>query len=409
MAASPTCPVPKASRRRARIMVVDDAPENLRLLETILRGRGFHTQAFPLGRLALAAVASSVPDLILLDVNMPEMDGYEVCRQLKADPSLAAVPVIFISAMVETLDKVKAFDCGGADYVTKPFQPDEVLARVGTHLRFKEAREGLARSYERLRELEAMRDSLMHMIVHDLRSPLMVIGGYLDLIAKRLKGFPEAGAQPLMANARLGLGQLQEMISSILDVKRIEEGRMPVKPVRHDLTEFARECLEEFAPLMKGHLVEFKKPRGKVVVWADPGLVRRVIGNLVGNALKFTPRDGAIRLRVEKRGEAGRFEVQDSGPGVDPEALAGLFEKFRQSEVHRTRHSSGLGLAFCKLAVETQGGRIGASSVERQGTTFWFELPTAPAAEPAARPASRGPNAPALGVRRAVRELKSQD
>ncbi len=164
------------------IMVVDDTPANLKLLEDMLKARGYQVCSYPCGRLALAAAASQSPDLILLDVNMPEMNGYEVCKHLKADAKLKDIPVLFISALSETSDKVKAFSCGGVDYVTKPFRFEEVYARVETHLELRRQKRELQENYARLRELEDLKENLVLMIIHDLRSPAALISGYLDLI-----------------------------------------------------------------------------------------------------------------------------------------------------------------------------------------------------------------------------------
>ena len=163
------------------VIVVDDTPANLQLLTGMLKERGYKVRPVPSGKLALQAAKNDPPDLILLDIMMPEMDGYEVCERLKADEKLREIPVIFISALNETMDKVRAFGVGGVDYVTKPFQFEEVDARVRTHLELQRQRRKLKENYEQLRRLEELRDNLVHMIVHDLRNPLTGISGFLDL------------------------------------------------------------------------------------------------------------------------------------------------------------------------------------------------------------------------------------
>ena len=168
----------------ASVLVVDDTIENLRLLSDLLGEQGYEVRAVTNGRQALQAVEHDPPDLILLDINMPEMDGYEVCRRLRATERSKDVPVIFLTALTDTADKVRAFDAGGVDYVTKPFQFEEVLARVKTHVALRRAQAALADSYKRLRALEQLRDDLVHMVVHDMRSPLTAL--LIDL--RLLKG-----------------------------------------------------------------------------------------------------------------------------------------------------------------------------------------------------------------------------
>lgn len=162
-------------------MVVDDTVANLKLLQAMLQAKDHHVLAFTSGKAALAAAAQNPPDLILLDINMPEFNGFQVCEHLKADEELREIPVIFISALNETADKIKAFSVGGADYVTKPFQFEEVYARVKAQLELRRQKHELQHSYDKLLELEALRDNLVHMIVHDMRSPLTVAIGNLDL------------------------------------------------------------------------------------------------------------------------------------------------------------------------------------------------------------------------------------
>ena len=159
----------------ASVLVVEDTIANLRLLSELLGAQGYEVRAVTNGRQAIQAVEREPPDLILLDINMPELNGYEVCRHLRAQERSKDVPVIFITALTDTVDKVRAFDAGGVDYVTKPFQIEEVLARVKTHIALRRAQAGLADSYTRLRAAEQLRDDLVHMVVHDLRSPLSAL------------------------------------------------------------------------------------------------------------------------------------------------------------------------------------------------------------------------------------------
>jgi len=180
--------------KTATIMVIDDTPANLKLLEEMLRGRGYRVMQFPRGAMALKAAAKNPPDLILLDIMMPEMDGFEVCRRLKAEERLKEIPVLFISSLDDTDSKLKAFSEGGVDYVTKPFQETEVLAWVKTHLELRRKslqietqKRQLQKNYDHLRELEELRDNLVHMIVHDMRSPLTGLLGNTQLLLMRLQ------------------------------------------------------------------------------------------------------------------------------------------------------------------------------------------------------------------------------
>jgi len=343
------------------ILIVDDTPANLLLLVRMLMERGYKPRTVLSGKLALQAARTEQPDLILLDIAMPEMNGYEVCEQLKADAALKDIPVIFISALNETIDKVKAFRVGGVDYVTKPFQFEEVYARVQTHLQ--------------LRRLEKLRDDLTHMVVHDLRNPLAVICGFLDILEFHEAQKLSASTQTLVTVARRSAEDLLNMIGSILDVSKMGAGEMKLQREPCDLGALIRAVLATTQPLPGNRTVTLDAPESSLTVTADVGLIRRVLQNLLSNALKYTPAGGDVRIVVTPSRSEVRVAVTDTGPGIAPEYHQRIFEKFGQVEDRKNRLGTGLGLTFCKLAVEAHGGRIGVESEVGKGSTFWLALP----------------------------------
>ena len=370
-----------APQGRGDILIVDDTPANLQLLSGMLKERGYRARAVPSGKLALQAAAAEPPDLILLDITMPDMDGYQVCTRLKADPKLAHIPVIFLSALTETLDKVKAFSAGGVDYVAKPFQFEEVEARVEAHLRLERQRRELEQAYRTQRELEQARDGLVHMIVHDLRSPLTGMQGFLELLAMDADQFNEE-QRDYVTNALESTRRLVSQVASLLDVHRFEAGELKLDRAPQQLGNVVDRALAALGSLTKDRVI---RKEGVIAepVSCDGGLVERVIMNLVANALRHTPQAGTITVAVTGSNGTARVEVRDTGAGIKPEYHARIFEKFGQVEARRDRQrgGTGLGLTFCRLAVEAHGGTIGVESSEGQGSTFWFTLPqTAPAA-----------------------------
>jgi len=360
--------------------MIDDTPGNLKLLSVMLQGSGYKVRAAVNGELALQAAHIAPPDLILLDINMPGMDGYETCRRLKEDAKLKDIPVIFMSALSETIDKVKAFGAGGVDYITKPFQLEEVEARVGTHLELRRQKLRLQENYDKLHKLEKLRDSLVHMIVHDLRSPLMVIISYLEFIKKDKNNVLSLESTSDIASATQASNKMIQIVSDVLDTSKIEEGQMKLQPVECELGRLLEEGVSGLKSLIGGREVRFTPPKSPVTVIADREIISRVVQNLLANAIKFTPESGLIRLGVEPAGDLVRVSVEDNGPGIAPQYQGRIFEKFGQVELRagRQRSSTGLGLTFCKLAVEANGGRIGVSSEEGKGSAFWFELPVSP-------------------------------
>ncbi len=358
------------------ILLVDDTPENLRLLAGMLASHGFDARAVTSGTDALDAVAHEVPDLILLDVTMPGMSGFDVCARLKARPEWRDIPVIFLTALTDVSDKVKGFEAGGVDYITKPFQLDEVRVRVTTQLALRRARLDLERTIQKLRELERMRDNLTHMIVHDLRSPVTAIGGYLKLLSLGANQFTEDDQQSISA-ALEAVDWMTEMISSLLDVNRMESGELPLVKGSVDLNVVAAEALSTLGGLTVGRKVVHDTSAGPVFANCDRDIIRRVLSNLVGNALKFTPKTGTVTIAVRPDADGPVIEVLDTGYGIDEKYLSRVFDKFGQVEA-RSEHrmySTGLGLTFCKLAVETHGGVIGVESKVNVGSRFYFRLP----------------------------------
>lgn len=367
------------------LLIVDDTPANLQVLAAMLKDQGFTVRPVPSGELALRAAESEPPDLILLDIMMPEMNGYEVCERLKDNDNLRDIPVIFISALSDTSDKVKAFEVGGLDYVTKPFQFDEVRARVGAHLKLRrlqveaaEHHRQLEQSYEQLRELEELRDSLMHMIVHDLRTPLTSIITGLETM--ETLGDLDDLQQELLTVSIEGGHTLLGMINDLLDINKMESGQMELERGPVDAGALAQRCVNQVATLAheKGLELGVEIAEPLPVLQADEEKLRRTLVNLLGNAIKFTSR-GSVMLSVQHNPEDNTlcFAVRDTGEGIPREAFERIFEKFGQVETRKAgrKMSTGLGLTFCKMVAEAHAGRIWVESELGVGSVFSLALP----------------------------------
>ena len=357
------------------ILVVDDTPANLQLLASMLKDRGYKVRPVPNGELALRAALSSPPDLILLDITLPDLDGFEVCARLKAHTALRDIPVLFISALNETADKIRAFQVGGVDYVTNPFQLEEIEARVHTHLELRRKTRELERNYAQLRQLEQLRDNLTHMIVHDLRSPLLSLNLAIDMICP-LFATNEAPDPEVARMARRSVTLLIDLVTQMLDVSRLEAGQLELKRTSADLTALTREEIAASRLFAGERRLTLATPES-VVGFFDAALIRRVLGNLLGNALKFTPVHGEVILTLQSTPEFVRAEIADNGPGIAPEHHESIFEKFGQVGNDQARTGSGLGLTFVKMVIEAHGGQVGVRSALGQGSVFWFTLPSA--------------------------------
>ena len=369
---SPPC----APERIANLLIVDDSAANLQLLARLFKPGAFKVRPVPSGELALQAARQDPPDLILLDINMPGMNGFEVCQELKADETLKEIPVIFLTAIDDAADKVKAFAVGGVDYVTKPFQFEEVEARVRTHLALRRQERQLQAQNAQLREARRLNESLVQMTLHDVCTPLSAIQTALATLPE-LKPSESATAASLIKSASNACLRMQKLIASLLDLARLEAGQMPIRPAPHDLVATLRGSVESLAVLAGRRRLLLDLP-DQFELPHDPDVLRRVVDNLLLNAFQHAPEAGEVKLTLRPEGDQVRVSVTDNGRGIPREFHERIFEKFSQAELRSQVAGPGLGLAFCKLAVEAHGGSIGVESDPAGGSTFWFRLPVGP-------------------------------
>jgi two-component system, sensor histidine kinase and response regulator len=373
--------------REPLILVADDIPANVELLFDQLHTLGYRTIAASDGPSALEVCFREQPDLCILDVAMPARDlgvddrstGFEVCRRIKRDPRTARIPVIFVTALNDTGDRVKAIEAGGDDFLTKPHNRLVLGARVRSLLRLKAVTDALDDSYRKLRELEKLREDLMRMLVHDLKTPLTSVVAVLEMVGDGDAGPVTEQQRALLSDAETKAEDLLALIEDLLEVAKLEDTALELEFGTLSPAEF-------FDSLVSDWSVRFRQDKTVVnvevsddapSVQADVQVMRRVFGNLIQNALTHSPHPVQLELRAKPADEGVLFSVGDDGPGIPEEYHEVIFHKFRQlksAHVPRAR-SSGLGLAFCKLAVEAHGGRIWVRSSGGKGSVFYVSLP----------------------------------
>ena len=373
------------------VMIVDDNPANLRLLEGMLRRQGHEVHSFPRGRLALAEAERNPPDLILLDINMPEMNGYEVCERLKSMPKLAAIPVIFLSALNETEDKVKAFHSGAADYISKPFQFEEVHARVETHLKLHELQQALQRQNERLEETVAARTRELA----DAHRRLTIVdrskGDFLKLISHEFR-------TPL--NGVLGIGQLaiEQMPSTEFNgelKQAFEKSRRRIVAILDDgllLTEIdvsgdhfksgpvslyavlsrAVESTTGFASSRQVALT--LPPPNQDVIAGDENLLVRALRALLETAVKFSGCGETVRLSSEIHGDSLRVTIESRGKTIPPAAMPIFFELFSVAESSTPGGDLGLGPAVAHRILALFGASVTVGNRDPSGIRLTVSL-----------------------------------
>jgi two-component system, sensor histidine kinase and response regulator len=373
------------SEHRGNVLLVDDQPANLEVLTKVLSDQGYRVRAVTSGARALEAAKRLPPECILLDVAMPEMDGFETCRALRAVPELQAVPVIFITAFDDTEHKVQAFQAGGRDYVAKPFQAEEVLARVETQVRLcrmeRELRDHnlrLTQANAQLEQLNAMRARLSAMLVHDLKSPLQVIG---TALSGEVDQDPE-----LLVHARGSYDKILRLLQELLELYRAQHlgGELEKKPVDlYDVAEAALSAARHPARQRGVNLV-MQQLASLPPVLGDAEKLDRVLANLLENAIKYTPAGGSVNLLLGVERGTGVEEgvmfavvsVVDTGPGIPPEDLPYIFDPYRQRDTQKSeRGSVGLGLSIVRRLVANHSGQVRVHSRVGVGSEFRVLLP----------------------------------
>lgn len=359
----------------ATALVVDDDLRSRELLTALLTAQGYRVTQAADGAEALAAAARQAPDVVLLDVMMPVMDGFETCRRLKQQPQTAIVPVLLVTALNDRAQRLNGIAAGALDFLSKPIDHEDVLLRIRNAVATKRLHDQLGQELARVQELEALKANLTHFIVHDLRSPLVALQGGLQLMAEDTP--PGHDSMTYINCALSATKELIEMVSSILDVERLETRQLPLRYEPCDLLDLAGRVLEQLAPVSLAHKVQTHADGAHVTARADRRLIERTLTNLAINAIKFSPADSLVRLDIARVAERARVSVRDAGPGIPPEFQQLIFEKFGQveSRASHQKYSSGLGLTFCRLAVEAHGGGIGVVNLPTGGSEFWFEIP----------------------------------
>ncbi|WP_414652291.1 sensor histidine kinase [Ideonella sp.] len=374
------------------VMVVDDMPANLQVMAGELEREGYAVVVAQGGEEALGRAALVRPDLILLDVLMPGLDGFETCRRLKADEAMRDIPVIFMTALSDTPQKVTGFQAGAVDYVTKPLDGAEVLARVRTQIALSAMRRQLAERNDQLAQEVAVREQaqaalqrsnaeleqLAYVASHDMQEPLRMIASYLQLVEQRYHDKLDADGREFIGYAVDGAKRMQGLINDLLTYSRVGTKARPFAPVAlHTVVDTAlgylRLAIEESgARIEVGALPQ---------VNGDATQLVQLMQNLIGNAIKFRG-EAAPRIGIEAHpeGEAWHVTVRDNGIGIEAAYFERIFVLFQRLHGRGAYPGTGIGLALCKRIVERHGGRIWPESVPGQGSAFHFTLPRATAA-----------------------------
>lgn len=358
---------------RGSILTVDDTPDNLRLLSTVLSRQGFQVRKALDGQQAIASTHAKLPDLILLDIKMPEMNGYEVCQSLKADPQTAEVPIIFISALDDVFDKVTAFAVGGADYITKPFQEAEVLARVENQIRLRRLRQQLKDQNKELTRSNRELEQFAYIVSHDLQQPLQSVTGYATLLLVQYAATLDVEAQDYL-NQMVEAGErMQRLIQNLLTYAKLGQAEQALEWV--DCSDVVQQAVDNLRGAIAERAIELTCEPLPQIKGIETYLIQ-LFQNLLSNAVKFS-RPGVqprITIFATQTDEDWLFAVQDNGMGMPAAQLQHIFEVFQRLPATQNLPGRGIGLATCKKIVDHHQGKIWVDSQLNVGTTFYFTL-----------------------------------
>jgi len=369
-----------------QILIVDDSRQNIFVLRTALERQGYLISSAESGQEALKILAHEIPDLILLDVMMPEISGFELCRKLKSQAETEKIPVVFLTARTEQEDILEGFKAGGVDYITKPFRVQELLARVNTHLSLRRAQEQISQQalqFEKqalkLEVLNQEKDELLAIVSHDLRSPLNAISGAAHILEENATQIQAEEISQYAQMVDRNAQRMRAIISNLLDIHRLENGKIRAHPHWFSVQELLEQIWSDALPLAKEKNLDLvlKTDPDLPTICTDPLLLREILDNLVSNALKFSPPMKQITLHADYLEPKIRLQVEDQGPGFSKEDQAHMYEKFAHLSARPTsgEHSTGLGLSIALRLSQLLQAQLEYVPQEGPSSTFNLWLP----------------------------------
>jgi len=375
-------------RRRPRILVIDDNPTNIVLAKACLKSEKVICEIAPDGERGLEMALESPPDLVLLDIMLPGMDGFQVCEQLKADPRTRGVPVLMITALQELDDKIRGLRAGAEDFISKPFNRAELQARVRSLLRMKLLQEEQLESerlrvrYQMSQEADRLKDAFISIVSHEIKTPLTVMKGYVSLLRTDRKPDREDDnglTDRIVEGLSISLAELESLMRQLLDLSRMRSGLSLLQKSEVSIHQIMARIVETLTPAAqeKNLKIELQGGEDALPMNADAEKLEAAFLHLANNAVNFTPPGGSVRIEIRETGDAIAVAITDTGIGIPPEHLSRIFEPFYQIENYMTRTVEGMGVGLCitKHVIEDHGGSIDVRSELNAGTTFTVTLP----------------------------------
>lgn len=359
-----------AETHRATILIVDDTPINLRVVVESLEGQGYQIVVATRGEEALKRASYVQPDLVLLDVMMPDLNGFEICRRLKAQPGTRDIPVIFMTSLTSVDDKVTGFSAGAIDYVTKPLHVEEVRARIDTHLNLRQMQKELERRTEQLTAANEELEAFAYSVSHDLRAPLRAINGFAQILTDSCAASLSPEGLEYLNKVQRASRRMDVLIQDLLTYARTGMGAVRAIPVPLLPLVQQLECM--FGEQLAATGARFQVSQPLATPLGDPTLIEQILANLIDNALKYRRRDAAPELRLSATATAEQVLIQlaDNGIGMPAQYQQKIFQVFQRLHHEHEYPGTGIGLAIVAKAARAMGGEITVESSPGQGSTF---------------------------------------
>lgn len=365
----------------ARLLIVDDEPVNRELLFAYLEGLGHELVEAGTADEALARARERTPDLVLLDVMLPGMNGFEATPRLKAIAGSQFLPVVLLTALSDQASRTLGLQAGADEFLTKPVDRQELLVRINNLLALRAKEQALLQRNTELVELRRWTDEMTGLIVHDLKNPMSAILANYQFLTEELRSAAavDASIREAIEDSNTAAKRMMRLIANLLDLSRLEAQRLELRRAPTRPAELLTGVVSQRRLTTRSRKITLETELdADIEVKADPDLVTRVMENIFDNALRHTPNGGQIVVRCGGRPDGAHIEIGNSGPRVPDEARTRIFEKYGQSSASHGRMNLGLGLYFCRLAVESHGGRIWVDETPTFPTVFAVDLPAEP-------------------------------
>ena len=375
-----------ADGNSAKVLIVDDNKENIDLVAYFLKPQNYQILTAFDGVEALEIVEREEPDIILLDIMLPKMDGFQVCERIKKDRKTQFIPIIMITALKELKDKIRSLEVGADDFISKPFENVELLTRVKSLLRIKKYHDEiqsknieLEQKNKTLLRLDKFKEELNHHIVHDMKNPLFVIQGNLQMMAMAVEQTSSPVLKKYVDRIDRSTQNLLRMVLNLIDISKIEDGKMELNQELVNVNDLVNKCIHRFRdyPENQKKTFELHLSEGGSTLKVDSSVLERVFDNLISFAVANVPENGKIEVGSTRVNDSLEYFIHDHGQQIPMKYSDEMFNKFSQVEIKKEgfRVGRGLGLTFCKLAVEAHGGTLCIDPDNKVGNRFILNLP----------------------------------